>query len=154
MINSRFNLRTRTGSSIAEFGPALGILLFSIFFPLLDMIMLGFAYTQCLSLNSLQAQKAAEVGKAQAKDPAGVVVAALPNAWQATGMGAFIKLAQPPVTSVAYETAVGSDQYVIVSTTFSVNPFLNIPIIPGVPALSAPATFTISTRRVVEDPTS
>ncbi len=154
LIKLKPNQHNQKGNSIAEFGPALGILLFSFFFPLLDLVMFGFAYSQCLTLNSLQAQRAAAMGKAQARDPGGTVIAGLPNAWQHTGMGSFVGLTESPTTAITYVTAVGSDQYVIVATTFSVKPFLQIPLIPGVPALSAPATFTISTRRVVEDPTS
>jgi hypothetical protein len=145
---------SQKGNSIAEFGPALGILLLAFFFPLLDLVMFGFAYSQCLTLNSLQAQRAAELARAQARDPGGTVIQGLPNAWQRTGMGSFVGLTAPPLTAITYATAVGSDQYVIVTTTFSVRPFLTIPLIPGVPGLSAPATFTVSTQRVVEDPTS
>jgi hypothetical protein len=147
-------MRSDEGSSLAEFGPALGILLLSVFFPLLDLIMVGFAYCQCMTLNSLQLQKAAELPAAAAQAPNGAVFQALPDAWQHTGLGAFVKLTEPPTTAIAYQDARGRDRYVIVSTTFSVSPFLNIPIIPGIPALSAPATFTISGKRVVEDPTS
>jgi hypothetical protein len=147
-------MRSNQGNSLAEFGPALGILLLSIFFPLLDLIMMGFAYCQCMTLNSLQLQKAAEMSAAAAQDPRGPVVAGLPDAWAHTGMGSFVRLVQPPATAIDYQPARGNDRYVIVSTTFSISPFLNIPIIPGVPALSAPATFTISGKRVVEDPTS
>ena len=152
MVTNRLIKRRQGGNAIAEFGPALGILLLSMFFPMLNLVMLGFSYSQCLALNSLQTQKAAELGKAAAKDPGGAVKAALPKAWERTGMGSFVNLVEDPSTDVNYENAVGSDQYVVVSTTFSIRPFLNIPIIPNVPALSAPATFTITGRRVVEDP--
>lgn len=149
-----FAFRASAGSSIAEFGPALGLLLLSIFFPLLDLVMLGFSYCQCLTLNSLQSQKAAELSQAQATDPRGSVCQALPSAWQQTGMGSFVKLTEAPNTQLSYQDADKTDKFVVVSTTFTVQPFLNIPIVPGVPGMSAPATFTVSSKRVVEDPSS
>jgi hypothetical protein len=149
-----FSHRQSAGSSIAEFGPALGILLLSIFFPLLDLVMLGFSYCQCMTLNSLQSQKAAEMSQVQASSPTGPIFQGLPSAWQQTGMGAFVKLTDAPTTTVIYQNADSQDKFVIVSTSFSVQPFLNIPLIPGVPGLSAPTAFTISSKRVVEDPSS
>jgi hypothetical protein len=124
-----------SGSSIAEFGPALAILLFCLFFPLLDLLMLGFDYVACSNLNDLQTQKAAEVTPADAVDGEGPVRKALCATWQQTGFGRCVKLSGPPMTDISYRNADDRERYVTVATTFVVEPFLNIPVCPGVSVL-------------------
>lgn len=144
--------RNKRGSSIAEFGPALCLLLLCLFFPLLDMVVLGLQYCACAQLVSLQAQKAAQVQKKDATNPAGPVRGTIPDAWSQTGIGKFVRVVNRPETEILYNSADKREQYVTVNTKFEVPPFLLIPICPGIPGLGAPATFTISTQRMLEDP--
>jgi len=144
--------RRKRGSAIAEFGPALFILLLCLFFPLLDMVALGLHYVACAQLVSLQTQKAAQVTRADAVNASGPVRGGLPDAWMKTGMGQFVRLAQRPNTEVKYDKIDDREENVIVSTTFQVPPLLMIPVCPGVPGLGAPSTFVISSKRLMEDP--
>lgn len=140
--------RTQRGSTLAEFGPALCILFMCLFFPLLDMVILGLQYCACAQLVSLQAQKAAQVTKAETVGSIGN----LASAWLKTGLGNFVRLEQPPISEVFYQKIDAREENVTVKTSFVVPPFLLIPICPGVPGLGAPATFSISTQRLMEDP--
>lgn len=144
--------RTTRGSSIAEFGPALYVLLLCLFFPLLDMVVLGLQYCACAQLVSLQAQKASEIPKKDATSATGPVRGQLPDAWCATGVGKFVRTVNRPQTEILYNSVDKREQYVSVNTKFEVPPFLLIPICPGIPGLGAPSTFTISTQRLLEDP--
>ena len=145
--------RKRKGSAISELGPALFLLFLVILFPLLDLIVLGLTYCSCTTLNDLQADKAALLPKSQADSDGGPIKTEVPSVWQKTGFGSLVKLASQPTTQIDYEPSNGA-VYVVVSTTCVAAPFLAIPFIPGIPAVSAPVTFTLKARRVVEDPTN
>lgn len=144
-MNRRRGIR---GNAIAEFGPALCILLLCLFFPLLDMVVLGIQYIACAQLVSLEAQKAAQATKSDASTLCGSVV----DAWMASSVGQFVRPVERPQTQIFYNKLDKREQNVTVTTTFQVPPFLLIPICPGVPGLGAPATFTLSTQRLLEDP--
>jgi hypothetical protein len=144
--------RAKRGSAIAEFGPALCILLLCLFFPLLDMVVLGIQYCACAQLVSLQAQKAAQVPKTESTCSHGPVCGPLVDGWMNTGIGQFVRPLEKPKTQVFFNKLDEREENVTVSTTFQVPPFLFIPVCPGVPGLGAPATFTISTQRLLEDP--
>lgn len=140
-----------TGSAISEFGPALFFVLLVIFFPLLNLAMVGLTYFCCSTLTDLQAEKAALLPRSQAEDAGGPVKSALPSVWMRTGMGAFAKLSQTPQTRLSYPI-IGVTRHVQVTTNFSASPFMPIPFIPGVPGISSPLGFNFSSKRVLEDP--
>jgi hypothetical protein len=146
------NRRARKrGSAMAELGPALFILLIVIFFPLLNLAMFGLTYFCCGTLTDLQADKAKVLPRSIAMSDLGPVKNTVPDAWQKTGLGAFAKLSAPLETAISYPV-LANGMHVRVSTRFTASPFMPIPFIPGVPALSAPVTFTFTSQRILEDP--
>lgn len=152
--------RTARGSALAEFGPTLGITLLMLFFPLVDLLSLGASYASCMVLNYCQLREAAFCSKEDAQSASGPVICGLPKAWQNEGLGKFVNLENSPATVVSYTNA-GSpinstmqDQYVQVTTKVTANPFLVVPLFPGVPGLGAPFTFQISSERLLETTSS
>jgi hypothetical protein len=149
--------RKQTGTLIAELGPALWLLFIGIFFPLLDLINLGFIYGSGFTLNNLQARQCAVLPKSEAIDPAGAVKFGIPQDWQNSGLGKFVKLVSDPQTTVTYtpgttESSGVQDINVQVSTTIVVSPFVQAEFIPDVPGLTAPFTFKFVSERVLENP--
>jgi|688.fasta_scaffold543253_1 hypothetical protein len=154
------NRRTARGSALAEFGPTLGILLLMLFFPLVDILALGADYASCMVLNYCQLREAALCSKQDAQSASGPVINGLPVTWAKEGLGRFVNLADSVDTTVNYEstnTIMNStlkDEYVQVTTKVTANPFLTIPLFPGVPGLGAPVTFQLSTERLLETTSS
>jgi hypothetical protein len=148
-------LRRNTGSAITELGPAIFIIFIFAFFPMLDLIFLGFSYCACQTLNNLQVAQAAKITSAQAQSDNGDIKKVIPETWTSTGLGSFVGLTELPITKVSYkegpQTVYGNDYYVTVNTTVSVRPFLAIPFLPGIPGLHQPAVFAISGRKLVEN---
>lgn len=149
--------RAESGSAIVELAPALFILFLLLFFPLIDLMTMGVEYASCYTLNDLQLREAANLPKSQAQDPAGIVKDRIPSEWRHSGLGAFVNVIGNPNTSISYldgETdATGTqDKYVVVTTSVTAHPFVTLPFVIPVPGLSAPMTFTISTRRMLENP--
>lgn len=147
---ARRKLRRR-GSSLAEFGPALFFLFLFAVFPVLDIIGLSFGYLSSVSLNDLQLRQAAKVPKSQAQDPNGSVCLAIPETYVKTVAGGLASISQLPVTEVSYDVD-PSSVYVVVTTHVTVRPFLTIPFFPMVPGIGAPATYTITSSRLLENP--
>jgi Flp pilus assembly protein TadG len=52
------NFRSASGNAMAEFAPALIVLLICIFFPLVDMLAVGLAYCDAQVLNTNQVHEA------------------------------------------------------------------------------------------------
>lgn len=158
-MKKQTNIRRRhpSGSAIAEFGPALGVLLICFFFPLVDMLALGVSYGLCLVLNANQAHEASLLPKSEATDPSGVVKTGIVNQWLA-GMGHFVNIVSPPQTDVTYRTGqMGGDgvqdQIVMVETKVVCGPFLPIPLpVVNVPGLNGDMTFDLKTEKPMEDP--
>lgn len=143
--------RSQRGATTSEFAPALFILLFLCFFPFLDLLAIGVTYGLGYTLNAAQVREAALLPYQEARDnPDGPIIKTIPQKWRNSGLGAFAKVDGPIGTRVSYGT-VGSDRTVTVSTRMTVRPFLTIPLIPGVPGLSAPVTFSWSSERPMED---
>jgi len=141
----------QTGSTISEFAPALFILLFLCFFPLLDLLALCVSYGAGYSLNAAQVREAALLSYKEARDnPEGAVAKVIPNKWRGSGLGAFVKVSGPILTRVTYSDA-GAGKTVVVATRMTVSPFLTIPVLPGVPGLSMPVTLTWQSERPLED---
>jgi hypothetical protein len=154
---NRKNARNSKGSSIAEFGPALGLLFIGIFFPLLDLMSIGLIYGSGFILNNTQARQCAIVPKSEAEDPAGIIQAGIPQTWRRGGLGLFVQMEGGVLTSVTYtngtlEASGVQDKNITVSTTFTAKPFLSVPLLPGIPGITAPMTFTFNSQRVLENP--
>ncbi len=154
--------RRQSGNVIAETPPALFILFIVIFVPMLSLIALGVKYGVCYSLNVMQSNEAALIPASKAGSDSGPIRLGIPKSWKDSGMGAFVDLNQPlPTTVLRYEKgAMGAngvqEQFVYVSTTFQLRPFItndNAPFA-NVPGLTAPLNFTIESSRPLENPTN
>jgi len=149
--------RRNSGSSLAEFGPALFVLLVFMFFPLVDMISLGVSYGLCLVLNYNQVHEASLLPFADATNASGTVMKAIPDQWK-SGMGKFVKMTGDPQTVVSYragETGTDNvtDRLVDVQTTVICNPWLQIPLpLLQIPGINAPMTFAVTGERPMENP--
>lgn len=143
--------RNQRGSAISEMAPALFLLLVVAVFPVLDLIFDGLGYSAVVTLNNLQLREAVRVPKSQATDPNGAVQLQIPNNWRASAFGGLAPLMADPVTEVSYDV-VACNAMLTVSTTVSVRPLLVIPFFPNVPGLSAPMPFTITSSRILENP--
>lgn len=156
--HTRIRGRGAHGSAIAEMGPALFVLLLLIFFPLLDLVGMTVSYSACVYLNFMQTKEASVVPKAEASSPNGQVQKGVVDAWLHTGFGQFAKIKGNPETEVSYRDGAQdgntkvTDKIVRVVTRVSCEPFLIIPFTPGVPGLSAPMDFTISSEALMENP--
>ncbi len=156
-------LRNKFGDSIAEFGPALFVILMFLFFPMLNMMSIGVSYGLGMVLNYNQVHEAALLPSADALSSSGPIKKNIPEQWQA-GMGQFAKLSGNPITNVAYRdgtTGLGSgagqsdttDKIVKVQTTITCNPFLPIPLpIANIPGVNGPMTFTLASEALMENP--
>lgn len=146
------------GSQMAEFAPALMIILICFFFPMVDMLSLAVSYGLCMVLNYNQVHEASLLPWNSATSAGGVVQKAIPDQWL-NGMGRFVKIVGYPQTNVTYRTVQTGggknpdDKIVIVSTTVVCNPFLSIPLpVLNVPGLNGPMTFTVVSERPMENP--
>ena len=149
-------LRPAHGSSITEFGPALGILLICFFFPLLNLLVLGVSYCLIMVLNYNQVHEASLVHMSDAISVNGPVCKAITDKWLA-GMGNFVKSEGYPQTVVSYRdgqtTGNVTDRIAVVRTSVVCQPLLNIPLpVVNVPGLNAPMTFSLSSESTMENP--
>lgn len=160
-VKSRTNkpreARRRRGNAMAEFGPALGLLLICFFFPMMDMLALGIAYGLIQVLNSNQVHEASLLPANEAAQANGNVKKGLPDTWL-SGMGKFVKISGYPKTDIYYrkghtDASKSEDKIVMVQTTVVCNPFLHIPLpVVKVPGLNGPMTFAVSAERPMENP--
>jgi len=154
---SKNKKRRAGGSAIAEFGPALGIILICFFFPTIDMLAVGMSYGFVMVLNNNQVHESSLVPASNAADPSGMVKKGIPDQWKA-GMGHFVNMTGSPVTDITYRdgTTEGDgvkNATVTVKTTVVCNPFLPIPLpFANVPGLNGPMTFAIQSERPMENP--
>jgi len=158
----RKSLRNKCGASgIAEFGPALGVLLIAIFFPLLDLLCVCVSYGLVVVLNNNQVHEASLLPYTDAGNPSGTVMKGIPDSWS-NGMGHFVKKDGEVQTQVGYRAGQKSsdsgnnaitDRVVRVTTTVKCSPFLPIPLpVANIPGLNGPMTFTVSAERQMENP--
>jgi hypothetical protein len=146
--------RNDDGDSIAEFGPALVVLLVALFFPMINLLSLGLSYALCMVLNYSQVHEASLVPYTEATSATGAIIKVIPDQWLG-GMGKFVKTNAPPQTEVSYrgDPKDENDRTVIVSTTVTCYPFLPVPLpIVDIPGLNGPVTFNICSERPVENP--
>jgi hypothetical protein len=151
--------RNNYAATLAEFGPALFILLILFFFPVLDLVSVCFAYGVVKVLNSNQVHEASLVPSEQAQDPNGTVKKGIPDQWQQGGLGKFVNVAGRPTTEVSYRDGVGGGEgtttgkFVVVKTTVVCNPMVFVPFpILKVPALNSPVPLDVVSERPMEDP--
>lgn len=155
-----YRRRTANGAGIAEFGPAVFVLIIAIFFPLCDLISIGVSYTMLMVLNYNQVHEAALIDSSDALDPSGSVKKGIPDTWR-NGMGHFVNMSGSPITEVTYrdgqqEAGGGGsgvlDKIVRVRTTVTCNPFLSIPFFVNVPGINAPFPLVVFQERPLENP--
>lgn len=152
------DLERARGASIAEFPVIMLFTVLLLFFPALDLLFLGIAYSAGSTLSDLQLRQAALIRYTQAEDPDGPVRKLIPDQWKNSGLGRFAKVQGNIETVVAYKDGATDENGLVekivqVTTTFQVDPFLNIPIPISIPGLNAPATLTFAGERPMEDPT-
>jgi hypothetical protein len=154
--NNKATRRTNRGSSILELPGALLVLLFFVFFPLLNIMGLGIKYGACAALNGMQLHEAALLPKSKATAQGGTVKHGIPEQWLAGGMGAFVNPLTTPQTEVTYrdgeKTDNTTDKLVSVKTTVTLPPFLTVPFLPKIPGFSTPISFNIEGERPLENP--
>jgi hypothetical protein len=160
---ARRGRNAKGGSGMAEFAPALMVLVICIFFPLVDFLAIGLSYGLVRVLNYNQCHEASLVPWGQATDSGGTVMQGIPNQWGG-GMGHFVKMSGDVNTVITYRNGEHStdsgnsnvqDKVVQVATTVTCNPFLPIPFPSGVlsvPGMNGPFTFTVFSERPMENP--
>lgn len=156
---SNFKGRNSHAATLAEFGPALFILLLVFFFPVLDLVSICFAYGVVKVLNNNQVHEASLIPAEKAQDPNGLVKKGIPAQWHDSGLGKFVNVAGRPVTEITYRDglsggeASSTGKFVMVKTTVVCNPAVFVPFpILKVPALNSPVPLTVSSERPMEDP--
>jgi len=140
-------LRSKSGSAISEMPPALFMLFFVIVYPLVNLIFLGVVYASCVSLNTTELREAARTPRSQLT----AVLNSLQEEWRSNILGRMVGITKVPQSSFSYSN-LGDDTYVSVSTTFNLKPIMSLPFFNKVPALGAPWSFSLSSKRVLENP--
>lgn len=149
--------RNSKGSSTAEFGPALIVLLIFFFFPLVDLLGVCLSFGLCTVLNTNQIHEAALEPWKDAADPNGTVLKTIPSLWS-NGMGRFVKPSGAPATSITYHDGDTNsdnqvDKVIRVETSVQCNPCIPLPIpVVNVPGMNGPFTVTITAERTMENP--
>jgi hypothetical protein len=151
-------LRRQDGNQLAEFGPALALLLLSAFFPLLLLIATAVNYGAGYTLNNLQVREAVVSKRTEVESPTGNVKKLIPERWKQSGFGQFANLSTEPLTEVSYaagqtDSQGRKDMVVKVKTTIKPNPLLpNMPFVSGIPGLTSEAIFIYDNEAVIENP--
>ena len=139
--------RSKSGSALSEFAPAIYLLIFCAIIPVLNFLMMGVTYCSCILLNNLELREAARTPHSQLVP----VFLSLQQNWQLSAMGQLAGLAGPPEADASYYVS-NSDTYVNVSTIFTAKSWVKIPFFSSVPGLGANWTYTVSGARILEDP--
>jgi hypothetical protein len=108
---------------------------------------MGVQYASAYTLNDMQCREAATMPKTEAIDSNGIVKKGLVDKWMHTGLGAFVQCQKTPETNVNY----GVQGEVEITTKVTAKPFMMCPFFFAIPGMSAPVTFSISNRRMVEN---
>lgn len=159
--------RGQKGSNIAEFGPALFVLLIMMFFPLLDF--LGMAADYCLAAYCNYAMNRELACRTVADGIGGAVPASgttspfplteatgkpvyndiITNGVATTGFGQFLGLSPSTCDVQAGYTnpSDGSQPSVTSQTSVTTQPFVSVPWFSPIPGLNAPFKITISSSR-------
>ena len=154
--------RDYRGSAIAEFAPAITVLLLVVFLPLLDLMPILVGYAGCWYLNSQQSDLAAQslLARGNAFTNQGDVqtqLDTLASDWKNSALGNLAKLqdATTTITGPVNSSVSGGylTCYVQVTTQVKCAPFVQLSFVGPVPGIGAPINVSISSQRVVEDAT-
>jgi hypothetical protein len=145
------------GNAIAEFAPAMFVLLILIFFPVLDLLAVCFDYAVVALLNYNQVHEASLLPSEKANDPNGPVKKDIPDSWRHTGLAQFVKVVGNPETTISYRNGQSNgdsttDKMVIVSTKVVCSPLIFLPIPVAIQGLNAPISLTSTSERPMENP--
>jgi hypothetical protein len=156
----------RKRGTLAEFAPALYVLLIVIFFPMLDIVGILLSYADCQYLNFILTRQAGlenilslnnatppalQVSYAFVTDPNGVFRTLINNWYNGIGHYTTRSLGDINVSAnVDLTQGTAKLKYVTVVTTIVCNPLLPIPFPYAIPGFNAPETFTISGTSVIE----
>lgn len=161
-MNRATRRRVGRGAVIAEFAPALILLIIVVFLPLLDLMPILAGYVGCWYLNSQQSDIAAQALRARGstftnQPEVQTQLDSLAKNWQSTALGNLAKLqdATTTITGPVNSTVSGgyATSYVHVTTAVKCAPFLLLSFMGPVPGLGAPVNVAITSQRVVEDAT-
>ncbi|MBC7999280.1 MAG: hypothetical protein IAF58_15120 [Leptolyngbya sp.] len=144
--------RKSSGHEMAEFAPAMFILLVCILPPMLDLLYLGIAYASGWYLNHLQCREVACVAPANSTD----ALTRARVAWEASTLARFVKGREVTSVPVRWEDRrpppdLSSQDTAIVTTTVRIQPFLQIPFLGSIPGIGAPVDFTYMSERPQEE---
>jgi hypothetical protein len=155
---SKTNRGNPAGSALAEFAPALLILVLLIFFPVLDLLGVCFDYGVVALLNYNQVHEAALLPSDKANDPSGPIKKDIVEAWRHTGLAQFLKVTGSPDTSISYRDGQSNkdsttEKIVIVTTSVVCEPFIFLPIpIAKVPGLNTAMKLSATSECPMENP--
>lgn len=135
--------RKRQGNAIAEFGPAIFILLIMILIPMMVLVYVGLGFACGWYLNYMSVRSAAVVNKNAMQTACDNQTAA----WYQSGLPAFTGASVVSNTPNRTVTNATSGQgYCDVTTVITINPFVSIPMVP-----LGPWTFTYKGERPIEE---
>lgn len=156
----------KTGSAIAEFGPAMFVLVVIMFFPLLDFLGMAAQYGMAAYCNYAMSRELAcrSVADGTGGSPPAVgtstpsMVSAnggnvyrdiITNGIAATGFGSFLGIDKGSLTCQAGYTnpSDGTQPTVTCQTTIAANPFVSVPWFTATPGLNAPFNIQIQSVR-------
>jgi len=156
----------KTGSAIAEFGPAMFVLVIIVFFPLLDFLGMAAQYGMAAYVNYAMSRELAcrSVADGTGGSPPAVgtttpVMAAVngnqvytdivTNGIAATGFGSFLGINNGTLTCQAGYTnpSDGTQPTVTCSTVIAAAPFVSVPWFSATPGLNAPFNIQIQSVR-------
>lgn len=148
--------QSQGGSAIVELAPCLGVLLFLVLFPMVNLMSLTFSYGCGWYLNYLQAREAsvtAKVRQGTIRNHSAIteVLYRIRADWAKTGLGRFTHAAEMSERFLLSPGAPGGEQSLAVFTKLTVSPLLIVPFPARVPGLNAPVFFSYSALRQVEN---
>jgi hypothetical protein len=169
----RHSRRRRKGSAIAEFGPAVFIILIVIMYPMIDFLYMSVAYCYGWYCNHLVVRNVATADPTSGA-AVGTAVSNAVTAWATTGMAAYVMggLARTnPQNQVTFLIIDNSTQlvtgnsgvpapapsttssvgYAHVVTQITVYPFLPLPWLGGCQGINEPITFNYADQRPQEE---
>lgn len=147
--------RRKDGQAIAEMGPAMLIILCVVFFPMTVILYIGLGWACGWYLNQMCCAAAAVAGDANQDgtvSQAEMDTAMQPRVdeWQRSGLAKFTRASVDSNVATRLNTRVNQpidvDDFVVVVTTVTVTPFVEVPILH-----IGPVQFNFRAERPVED---
>jgi len=135
--------RSRQGNAIAEFGPAIFILLIMILIPMMVLIYVGLGFACGWYLNYMSTRSAAVVKTPTMQQACDLQY----QAWMQSGLPYFCGatlISNTPIRNVT--NAATGQGFVDVTTVIQIQPFVSIPMVP-----MGPWTFTYKGERPIEE---